>query len=144
MKYRIIGNEIYLRIDKGEPVFKTIKGVCDKENILMAHFQGIGGCGEATVATLDEETLEFKEHKAEGVLEAISFMGNVSKGEDGKAFLHAHAAFSYIDENGEHKILAGHMIEAIVKYTAEIIINFTGETLGRVMDDNAGITVWDL
>ena len=49
------------------------------------------------------------------MLELISLMGNVASDEDGSLRHHTHALFSF-GENGDHRMLGGHLKETVVSY----------------------------
>jgi predicted DNA-binding protein with PD1-like motif len=144
MEYRKEKSAIYLRVDKGEEVIETIKKVCEKERIEAGYFQGIGACGRAVLATWIPEKEDFIHHTITGMLEMISLSGNISTDQNGQPFSHSHAVFSYLKDNGEVAIAAGHLEEAEISYTGEIILTPADEKIGRMFDQNAGIDVWKL
>jgi hypothetical protein len=143
MDYRAIGNEIYIRIDKDEDILESILAICKKENIQTANFRGIGCCRKIDIQTYIPQKEEFISHIKTGIFEMLSLDGNISPENDGSLFLHAHSTFSYL-ENGEIKMIGGHLKEAIVEYTAEIILNPAQETIARMIDPKTNISVWDL
>ena len=69
---------------------------------------------------------------------------NVTTDKNNEPFLHSHASFSYLDKNGNIVLTGGHLKEARISYTGEIILNAAEEKIGRMMDPNAGIEVWKL
>jgi predicted DNA-binding protein with PD1-like motif len=58
--------------------------------------------------------------------------------------VHAHGCFAYLDEAGEHRVIAGHLGYATIGYTGELVIDPVRAPIGRKFDAAAGITVWDL
>ena len=143
MQYRKDGDMILVRIDKGEEILEKILDICRIENIYGAVFSGIGACGKAVTSSYIPEKNDFTDHAAEGLLELVSLAGNVSY-ENGQPVEHTHALFSYLDETGTQKILAGHLKKAVVSYTAEIAIQLTEFMIRKKKDDKTGIMVWDL
>lgn len=144
MEYKKINHTFYIRIDKGESVTDSIKDVCKREKIQAGHFQGIGACDLAVLATYIPEKNDFTDHTITGMLEMVSLMGNVTTDKNNEPFLHGHASFSYLDKNGNVVLAGGHLKEARISYTGEIILNAAEEKIGRMMDPNAGIEVWKL
>jgi hypothetical protein len=142
MDYRKIGEEYYLRVDKDEEIVSSILKTCQNEKIRTAHFRGIGGCDIIDIQTFIPEQNDFISHRKTGVFELISIDGNVSPDKD-DIFIHSHAIFSYL-ENDEIKIIGGHLKEAYVKYTAEIILTPAKEDISRMIDPKTGISVWKL
>ncbi len=144
MVYRKEKNAIYLRIDKGEKVIATIKKVCEKEQVEGGFFQGIGACGRAVLSTWIPEKQDFIHHTFTGMLELVSLTGNISIDRNGEPFTHSHAVFSYLKDNGEVAVVAGHLEEAEISYTGEIILTPAEAKIERTFDENAGIDVWKL
>lgn len=144
MEYKKENSTIYLRIDRGENILETITKVCKKENVCGGYFQGIGTCDTMALSSYIPEQNVFADHEFSGMLEMISLMGNISMDCDNQPFLHSHAVFSYWNPKGEIKVLAGHLKEARISYTGEIIINLSNDKIGRDFDRNAGIEVWKL
>lgn len=145
MEYKKSKESFYIRIDKGEEVLNIIKDFCKKENILSGHFQGIGGCDNITVATLNADTMVFTDHNIKDrVIEMVSLLGNVSCGSGNAIHLHAHASFSFINDDNKPDMIAGHLKEAYIAFTGEIIFTPCDFVIGRQFDPNAGIDVWKL
>jgi len=142
MQYKKMTNEIYLRIDKDEPLIETIKNICEKEGVFGGYFRGIGACDKVVLQTYIPEKKDFISHTLTGMIEMISLSGNISKGSDALPFLHSHATFSQLNDKGEIVVTAGHMQEANISYTGEIIISPANETIERQFDPNVGIEVW--
>lgn len=144
MEYKKMKDSFYLRIDKNEKVVETIKGLCRREKIQAGYFQGIGACGTAVISTYIPEKEDFIDHTISGMIEMISLIGNVSTEDGGEPFLHSHAVFSYLKDNGEIAVVAGHLKEAEISYTGEIVLTPAEEKIGRMFDAKAGIDVWKL
>ena len=142
MEYRNFGGTYYLKLEPGDEVVGSILRVCADEGIESATFSGIGGCGEARILVFSAETGGFTPECAEGVLELVSLNGNVFAGADGARCHHAHALFSYL-EDGEHRVLAGHLDSATVRYTAEIELRpVVGGVIGSRFDPETGTSFW--
>lgn len=139
MDYKKTENEYYLRIDKGEEIVSKILDLCKKENIKTAHFQGIGACDKVICQTLDIKNHTFINHEKTGMLEMISLLGNIAEDDSGNLSFHAHASFSYI-EGDDVKLFGGHLREAYVCYTGEIIVSPTEHTVKRSTE--TGMNLW--
>ena len=138
MEYRQYGAAFYIRCDRGDAVVASILDVCRREGIQSATFNGIGGCSFAAIQTFDPEAGVFHTREKSGMLELVSLMGNVVAGEHH----HTHALFSYV-EDGAHRVLAGHLKETVVLYTAEIELRpVTGGAIGRRQDPETGTGFW--
>ena len=143
MEYRKDGNMILVRVDKDEEILEKILEICRIENIYGALFSGIGACGKAVTSSYIPEKNDFTDHSAEGLLELVSLTGNISC-ENGQPVEHTHALFSYLDETGTQKVLAGHLKKAVVSYTAEIAIHVAESMVEKKKDPATGIMVWKI
>lgn len=144
MEYKKMKDSFYLRIDKDEKVVETIKRLCREEKIQAGCFQGIGACSTAVISTYIPEKEDFVDHTISGMIEMVSLMGNVSTEDGGEPFLHNHAVFSYLKDNGEVAVASGHLKEAEISYTGEIVLTQAEEKISRMFDAKAGIDVWKL
>lgn len=144
MDYRKEKKDIYLRLDKGEELIASIKEVCLKERIEGGCFWGIGACDKVVLASWIIEKEDFIYHTLNGMLELINLTGNISIDKFNQPFVHCHAAFSYLNDQGEIVLSAGNLEEAHISYTGEIIISPAEEKIERMFDSKAGIEVWKL
>jgi len=95
MEYRKIGDNYYIRMDRGDEIVSNLLEICEKESIPSAVFSGIGGCQSAELQVFIPETGSFETERLEGMLELVSLNGNVVRDDDGKLFHHTHALFSF-------------------------------------------------
>ena len=142
MEFRKYSDKYYIRLDKGDEILCALSDLCAKERITAASVQGIGGCGKAAVGVFDLRTREYRRQEVSGMLELISLDGNATVYE-GKPYLHLHASFAYHSEDGAARVLAGHLLEAVICLTGEIILTPADGCITRRYDDALGIRVWD-
>ena len=142
MDYQKLGDAYYIRIDKGDEMVSSILEVCRREGIASATYSGIGGCQDAEIQTFNPAAGEFDTERVEGMLELVSFMGNVITDASGTLYPHTHALFSYV-EDGQHKVVGGHIKSTTVLYTAEIELRpVFGGAIGHMHDDETGTAFW--
>ena len=153
MEYRKIGDNYYIRMDRGDEIISNLLEICEKESIPSAVFSGIGGCQSAELQVFIPETGSFETEQLEGMLELVSLNGNVVRDDDGKLFHHTHALFSF-KKDGQHGLRAtllpsggrmagGHLKATTVLYTAEIELRPTvGGAIGRKFDPETGTGFW--
>ena len=143
MEYRRFGDACYVRLDRGDEIIGKILDICRRERIASAAFSGIGGCSEAEIQTFIPETGTFETRTVSGMLELVSMNGNVVTDDVLGLCHHTHAVFSYKD-GAEHRIAAGHIRSATVRYTAEIEIRpVVGGVIRRKHDAETGTGFWD-
>ncbi|WP_289001173.1 PPC domain-containing DNA-binding protein [uncultured Megasphaera sp.] len=143
MEYKKINGDFYIRLDPGDEVVRALKDVCTKENIFGGEFRGIGGCSSAELATFDPDTNTYQTHPFSGMLEMASLLGNITKGKDGNAGIHAHAVFSQL-EDGHLVTCGGHLLSSVVKLTGEIVIHPLPVAIEKRFDIVPGLGVWKL
>ena len=167
MEYRKIGENYYIRMDRGDEIIGNLLSICEKESIPSAVFSGIGGCQSAELQVFIPERLRvgeqssgmtgsFETEQLEGMLELVSLNGNVVRDDDGKLFHHTHALFSFkggnrdVDnivggyQDGQHGMAGGHLKATTVLYTAEIELRPTvGGAISRKFDPETGTGFWN-
>ena len=167
MEYRKIGDNYYIRMDRGDEIISNLLSICEKESIPSAVFSGIGGCQSAELQVFIPERLRvgeqssgmtgsFETEQLEGMLELVSLNGNVVRDDDGQLFHHTHALFSFkggtrdVDnivggyQDGQHGMAGGHLKATTVLYTAEIELRPTvGGAIGRKFDPETGTGFWN-
>lgn len=142
MEYRKIDELFYIRMDRDDEVIEKILEVCRRESISSAVFSGIGGCKRAELQVFIPEKGTFETERLEGMLELVSFNGNVVRDNDGKLFHHTHALFTF-KKDGQHGIAGGHLKSTTVLYTAEIALRPTVDgSIGRKFDPETGTGFW--
>ncbi|MCR4854334.1 MAG: DUF296 domain-containing protein [Prevotella sp.] len=142
MEYKRIGENYYVRMDRGDEIIGCLLEICRKESIASAVFSGIGGCQDAELQVFIPETGIFETERLEGMLELVSINGNVVTDDDGQLFHHTHALFSF-KKDGQHGMAAGHLKSTKVLYTAEIELRPTiGGAIGRKYDPETGTGFW--
>ena len=111
-------NEAYIiRLDRGEKVLEKMRALCNKNNIKLGYFFGIGSLDEAELAHYIVKTKKYTYQLYKQPLEIISLNGNITTMSN-EAYIHCHACLS--DVNME--AIAGHLKEGIVGADEEIIL----------------------
>jgi len=145
MEYKTHGDRVYIRADRGDELLQSIVSVCGQLAIPSATFHGIGACGEVVISTYLPEKEDFMDHRRIGLLEMVSLDGNIVTTEKESYAAHAHAMFSYLGEDSDVRFFGGHLKEAIVSYTAELVLEpVTGGSIGLKKDPITGINIWRL
>ena len=145
MKSQKFGDKIYLRLDKGDEVLKSVLQICREQKISSATFSGIGACDKVVIGTYLPEEHDFLRHTKEEMLEMISLMGNVTQDANHtKLNIHAHGMFSYLNsETNTIQYFGGDLKSAQIMYTGEIVIEpVIGGEISKQFDPNVGIDVW--
>ncbi len=139
MKYKVFGNTIVVRIDRGEEITASVKSICEKENVRLASISALGAVGHAVVGLYRVEEQKFLSNTFDGELEMTSLTGNVTT-KSGEIYLHMHADFA--DETGH--VYGGHLAEAVISGTCEMFIQKIDGEVSRIHDEQTGLNIFNL
>ena len=138
MEYKKTVNSLVIRIDSGEPILKTILSILKREKIYAGVITGIGSVSSATLRFFDTRTKTYVDREFTGLFEIVSLTGNISMMDD-KAYLHCHACLG----DKDYKAIAGHLLEAVVGATCEIVIIQVDVKIGRKFDEKVGLNLFE-
>ena len=113
MEYRKIGDNYYIRMDRGDEIVSNLLEICEKTERL------------------------------EGMLELVSLNGNVVRDDDGKLFHHTHALFSFKKDGqhgmaGGHLKATTVLYTAEIELRPTV-----GGAIGRKFDPETGTGFWE-
>lgn len=112
---KLSSKEYIIRIKRGEKIVAELKRFYLKERIDGGFFYGLGAVDQVELAHYDVSTKKYSSKKFAIPLEMTNITGSVGIC-DKELIIHAHAAFA----DKEMKVVAGHLVEAVVSGTAEI------------------------
>ena len=138
MEYRVYGNDIVLRIQKGEEILNCIQTVCEKEEVALGSVTGLGAVGEVTLGVFNREKFAYEKQTYTGDMEIASCIGNIST-MDGKTYLHLHMVVGNVTQN---ICYAGHLNRAIVSLTGEFILHRINGTVEREYSPEVGLNLF--
>ncbi|MCI2061872.1 MAG: DNA-binding protein [Eubacteriaceae bacterium] len=142
MDYRRFDNVIYAKFKQGEEILEDLKEICEKEDIRLASVQGLGACSKAVVGVYDVAGQEYHSCDIEGMLELVSLTGNVTRDDSNEVYLHCHAMFAQLQDDGTIKCSGGHLNSAVISATGEIVITVSDGSVGRVYSPQVGLNLW--
>jgi len=139
MFFKRTGRCYVIRFERGEKIIASLMALCEAEKIEAGFFNGLGAAGEVELAHYSLPKKEYSSLKLSGQYEITSFHGNIST-LDGKPYIHSHITV------GDDKFGAksGHLKEAVVSVTAEIVLMILDGRLSRSKDQATGINLLDL
>ena len=136
MNYRVFGDKIVLRLEKGEEVIESIKKVCEEQKIIAGSISGLGATNHVVVGLFKPNEKKYYSTTHEYDFEITNITGNISVMND-EVYLHIHGTFA----NLEGRCIGGHLNKAIISATAEIIIDRVNGYIGRKFDENIGLNL---
>jgi hypothetical protein len=125
--------------DSGDEVAAELKRFATAENLMAAHFTGIGAFAHVTVAWFDLHTKRYQPIEINEQVELLSLIGDVAES-DGKPAVHAHICVARRDGTAH----GGHLQEGIVRPTLELIVVESPAHLRKSFRPEFGIPLIDL
>ena len=138
MEYRRFEDSYVVRLNKGEEIIASLKKLCKEECIRLGEITGIGASDFIEIGVFNVKTKEYNTKIFEGMFEITSLLGNVTM-KDEDVYLHLHINFG--DEEGNVK--GGHLVNAKVSATSEIILRKIEGFVGRKLSDEIGLNLFD-
>jgi hypothetical protein len=139
VKYRKIGEKIFVSLQTGDLINKSLTEISVKENISNAWINGIGAIDSVEVGYMDVVNKKYQKRNFNDNYELISLIGNITI-KDGVPFVHTHITFS----DTEYKVFGGHLFDAKITATGEIILTVADSKIDRQFNENVGIHTWCL
>jgi predicted DNA-binding protein with PD1-like motif len=130
---------LVLVFSSGESVTDALLAFARERRIHAASFTGIGAFERVTLGYFELQKRDYRRIQIDEQVEVISLVGNVAAGDDGPK-LHAHVVVGRSDGTAH----GGHLIEARVRPTLEIVLVETPAQLQRRSDPATGLALIDL
>jgi predicted DNA-binding protein with PD1-like motif len=143
MKTKLISQErdktYAVILDDGDEFMEALERFAEEQGIQAAHFTAIGGFSRATLGYYDMEKKEYREIPVDEQVEALSLVGDIAlKGEEVE--VHAHAVAGKADGS----TVGGHIMEAFVRPTLEVMLTESPSHLQRKVDERSGLALINL
>jgi len=122
----------------GQEVMKGLLAFARKYDLVAGHLTGIGALSGAVIGYFDPEKNVYLRHREDGQAELLSLTGNLAL-YDNEPFFHVHAAFGLRDGT----VRGGHLFEAIVRPTVELVLTTSPRPVRREIDHETGLPLLD-
>jgi predicted DNA-binding protein with PD1-like motif len=110
-----------------------------EEGLQGASFTAIGAFSEVTLAFFDWKRKEYESIPVREQVEVVSLVGNLATEDGGDLRMHAHVVVARRDGS----TLGGHLMNARVRPTLEVILTEAPETMRRFHDPETGLALLD-
>ena len=142
MKAKLINQKpktFVLVFNTGEEVVAKLKEFASAEGLEASHFSAIGAFSDLTLGYFNIEKKDYEKIPLKEQVEVLSLLGNITKTR-GEPKIHAHVVVGKSD-GAAH---GGHLLEARVRPTLEVIIEESPAHLKRKQDEATGLALIDL
>lgn len=124
-------------MDKGDEVLSSIKDFAARERVLAAQITAIGALSDVVLRYFDWDAKDYRDIPVREQVEVASLNGDVARAPDGKPAIHIHLVVGKKDGSA----MAGHLGEAHVRPTLEVIIAEQPSYLQKVHDPETGLAL---
>ena len=120
----------------GDEVMASLKEFARREKITAAQISAIGALSDATLAYFDWDKKEYMKIPVREQVEVASLLGDIAEA-DGKPALHLHIVIG----KRVGQAMAGHLSEAHVRPTLEVIVTESPAHLRKRHDPESGLAL---
>lgn len=124
-------------LDTGDEVTDCLTRLARDEQLWAAQVTAIGAFESAMLSFWDWERKEYERIPVQEQAEVLSLVGDIAQGEAGVPKLHLHAV---LGRRGGATV-GGHLLDARVRPTLEVVINESPAHLRRVHDQRTGLAL---
>ena len=129
-----------LVFDTGDEVMGPLAEFAREQELSASDFSAIGAFSEATLGYFNVERTDYDRIPVREQVEVLSLLGHVTREPEGGPNVHAHAVLGRA--GGE--AIGGHLIEAVVRPTLEVVLTESPAHLRRTKDPETGLALIDL
>jgi uncharacterized protein len=121
----------------GDEAMGCLQEFATRERLGASQITAIGALSGATLAYFDWESKKYLPIPVDEQVEVASLIGDIAIGLDGKSSVHVHAVLGRRDGTA----MAGHLQEARVRPTLEIIVTESPAHLCKIKDSESGLAL---
>lgn len=123
--------------ETGDEVIGGLERFAREKRLAASHFTAIGAFSDAVIAWFDWVTKDYKKIPIRQQVEVLVLAGDVTLKEDGTPKVHAHVVLGTSDGTAR----GGHLMEAHVRPTLEVVLTEAPSHLRRKTDPASGLAL---
>ena len=127
-------------LETGDEAVSQIKAFADREKLSASQLTAIGAFSDVVLGYFDWEHKHYRRNRFDEQVEVASFIGDIALAPDGERSLHAHVVLGRRDGGA----LAGHLFEAHVRPTLELVLTESPAHLRKRRDPESGLALIEL
>jgi uncharacterized protein len=124
---------------KGDEVVTGLQQFAEEQQITAAYFTAVGAFRDVVLGYFERERKDYNRIPLREQVEVLSLVGNIALA-DGKPKLHAHVVIGKADGSAH----GGHLLEAHVWPTLEVVMVESPQHLRRTYDVETGLALLNL
>jgi hypothetical protein len=126
-------------LESGEEVMGQLKAFADREKLKAAQLTAIGAFSETVLGYFDWQQKQYRRNPVNEQVEVAAFIGDIALTKDDQRSLHVHLVLGRRDGTA----LAGHLMEAHVRPTLEVVLTEYPAHLRKRHDPESGLALID-
>lgn len=125
-----------LVFETDDEVVSNLVAFATEHRLDAGHFTAIGAFRQATIAFFDWDQKDYKKIPITEQVEVLSMVGNIAQADNGTK-VHAHVVLGKADGAA----VGGHLMDARVRPTLEVVITESPKHLRRRIDEETGLAL---
>ncbi len=125
--------------DKGDEVASGLRAFAKENSLSASHFTAIGAFESVTLGFFERERKDYEKITIDEQVEVLSLVGDIAS-QDDEPKVHAHVVVGKSDGTAH----GGHLLEARVWPTLEVILVESPQHLQRKVDKETGLALISL
>jgi hypothetical protein len=126
-------------LETGEEAMGQLKAFADREKLKAAQLTAIGAFSDTVLGYFDWEQKQYRRNPVNEQVEVAAFIGDIALTKDDQRSLHVHLVLGRRDGTA----LAGHLMEAHVRPTLEVVLTEYPAHLRKRHDPESGLALID-
>jgi predicted DNA-binding protein with PD1-like motif len=122
----------------GQEVMKGLLAFAKQNELVTGYVSGIGALSRAVIGYFDPKTNTYLHNEQNEQAELVSLLGNLALNNN-EPFFHIHVGLGLRDGSAR----GGHLFEAVVRPTVELILNASHHPVHREIDRETGLPLLD-
>jgi predicted DNA-binding protein with PD1-like motif len=143
MKWKLVNDgpqrTFVVVLQSGDEAVACLKRFADEQRLSAAQLTAIGAFSDAVLGYFDWQKKEYRRNPVTEQVEVVSLIGDVALGPKGAPALHMHAVLGRSDGAA----LGGHLLEAHVRPTLEVVVTESPAHLRKRHDPESGLALID-
>jgi uncharacterized protein len=141
MKWKLLakdgGRTFALVYETGDEVVSALTAFAREQQTRSAYFTAIGAFRDAVLAYFDWDTKQYKKIPVREQVEVLTLAGDIAWKDDQEPVVHAHVVVGRSDGSTR----GGHLMEAHVRPTLELVLTESPRHLERKHDPESGLAL---
>ena len=126
-----------LVFDTDDEVASGLEGFAREHGVEGAHLTALGALRDVTLGYWEWERKDYRRISIDDQVEVLALVGNIARGPEGGPKVHAHLVVGKRDGTAH----GGHLLEAHVRPTLEVIVTEEPRHLQRQVDEETGLAL---